>query len=268
MKKSAHLTHLKRQKRLIEEQGYLQDCWIAKYQPAGTAKGRNTYYHLRSSFPQFNGKKSKHLKTEEIPHYQQLIKNGRNLKQIERQLQKLTYRISQREALTSNESNEWYTPPEYIELARTVMGDIDLDPASHSLPQTWIKARQTFTAKENGLKHQWQGRVWLNPPYSSRVHHWIDKVIAEYQHGQVSQAILLLKPAVGSSWYQTLSAQFPRCEPHKRIRFINAEGKPQKSPVHGNTFIYLGRDIPHFARVFGTIGNVALPFEQHFKQSF
>jgi hypothetical protein len=260
MKKSrAHLTHLKRRKRLIEEFGYLQDCWIAKYQPAGTAKGKNTYYHLRSRLPQFNGKKSQHLKADEMVHYQKLIENGRELKRIERQLQKLTYRISQREAFTSNESNEWYTPPEYIELARDVMGNIDLDPASHSLPQTWIKASQTFTAKDNGLNHQWTGRVWLNPPYSSGLHYWIDKIITTYEQGHVSQAVLLLKPAVGSSWYQRLTADFPRCEPHKRIRFINAEGIPQKSPVHGNTFIYLGDNIPRFAEVFETIGNIACP---------
>lgn len=260
MKKRSHLTHLKRQKRLIEEEGFLLNCWISQYQPGGTAKGHQKYYHLRSRSPLPHGKKSQHLKSDEVAHYQKLIANGRALKKIERQLQKLTYKISHREALTSNESNEWYTPPEYVDLARLVMGDIDLDPASNDLAQGWIKAATYYTVQDNGLYRPWQGRVWLNPPYSSQVSKWIDKAISDYEAGNITQSILLVKPAVGSAWYQRLSGQFARCEPHKRIRFINAQGIAQSSPVHGNSFFYIGQDIHRFHEHFSTIGNIALPF--------
>jgi hypothetical protein len=67
---------------------------------------------------------------------------------------------------------------------------------------------------------------------------------------------------VGSSWYQRITAQFPRCEPHKRIRFINHEGIPQSSPVHGNAFIYLGDNLEAFADVFQPIGNISLPLKK------
>jgi hypothetical protein len=57
--------------------------------------------------------------------------------------------------------NEWCTPPEYIELSRAVLGAIDLDPATNAQAQEIIRATQHFTKADNGLKHEWHGRVWL-----------------------------------------------------------------------------------------------------------
>ena len=62
--------------------------------------------------------------------------------------------------------NEWYTPPQFIESARLVMGSIDTDPASNPIANATVKATRFFTKDEDGLKQKWEGNVWMNPPYA------------------------------------------------------------------------------------------------------
>ncbi len=161
-------------------------------------------------------------------------------------------------ALTSKETVEWYTPPRYIELARSVMGEIDLDPASNELAQGWIKAKTFYTATDDSLSKPWFGRMWLNPPYTG-VFKWIDKALAKYDSGAVTEAILLVKPADGASWYKKLNKRFTRCGVDHRIKFIDLNGTVQPKPAHGNAFYYLGQDQALFREAFGTIGTITAP---------
>jgi len=86
--------------------------------------------------------------------------------------------------------NDWYTPKEYVERARKVMGGIDLDPATTEFGQATVCADEFFTPIENGLEREWRGRVWLNPPYSQPdVSLFVSKLLAEYQAGRVGACV-------------------------------------------------------------------------------
>lgn len=251
------LSALKRERERIQREGYILNAWISSYQPGGTARGEHTYYHLRSRTSLAHGKYSRHLKEQEVDAVRQQVENGRRWKQVERAIARMERKAqSARAVLTSSASDEWYTPPRYIDLAREVMGGIDCDPATNATAQVWIGATHAYTREDNGLMQPWTGRVWLNPPYGSHMSLWTEKAVSAWETGVASDVIMLVRPAVGSAWFQALYGRFVCCIPHKRIRFMNAEGVEQKSPVHGNAFFYLGERVERFLEVFGVIGPV------------
>jgi len=162
---------------------------------------------------------------------------------------------------------EWYTPPEYIEKARKVMGGIYTDPASNLIAQEWIKARKFYTQETDGLNHQWVGQVWCNPPYGNLQQAFLEKAIYSYRQGRIESAILLLN-RTGAAWYLKWKSQCSAiCEAYKRIAFISPEGIQEKSPRYYNDFLYLGDDVDRFKDSFEDIGNVQVKQNRQENQS-
>ncbi len=92
--------------------------------------------------------------------------------------------------------NEWYTPPEYAEAAREVLGEIDLDPASSAKANKTIRAAEYFTAKDDGLRKEWTGRVFMNPPYARPlVDQFTAKLAQHFEAGEVTAAVILVNNA-------------------------------------------------------------------------
>ena len=156
--------------------------------------------------------------------------------------------------------NEWYTPPKYIELARAVLGEIDVDPASSDKAQEVVRAQRHFTAKQDGLIHPWHGRVWLNPPYAQPlINDFIEKLVEERASGNVTAAILLVHNYTSSSWFQKAveivdAISFTRA----RIAFENADGE-KAAPTQGQCFLYYGDDVEAFSNHFLEVGFIMVP---------
>jgi hypothetical protein len=61
------------------------------------------------------------------------------------------------------------------------LGPFDLDPCS-PVNRPWDTAARHFTVEDDGLKREWVGRVWLNPPYGPDCEHWLRK-LADHGNG-------------------------------------------------------------------------------------
>lgn len=167
------------------------------------------------------------------------------------------------QVLTSREKVDWYTPRKYTDMARLVMGGIDLDPASAELPQSWIQAGRYYSIDDDGLCQQWYGRVWLNPPFDD-TGKWVERLIAECQAGNVTNAVLLVNSNLGYLWYERLWRFAPVCCVRERIAFLTPDPDTGQlvskgSAKRAQTIAYFGADWPLFARVYGRIGRILLP---------
>jgi hypothetical protein len=187
--------------------------------------------------------------------------------------------LTETAARHSCDSPEWYTPREYVEAAREVMGGIDLDPASCAEANAIVKATRYYAEQDDGLTQPWVGRVFVNPPGGLVREFW--------QHLRWQREALAFTHVIwiGYSLEQLQTLQrggldspfmFPMCIPRKRIPFVENEAKKalriakliaqgkdpnlKSSPSHGNYIVYVpgvnGAAHAKFKAVFSQFGEV------------
>lgn len=169
-----------------------------------------------------------------------------------------------------SETNEWYTPPVYIEAARHVMGGIDLDPASCAAANEVIQATDYYGLDkgQDALTSCWHGRVWLNPPYGKTANKsnagiFVRYLLDQYRAGHVEQACVLVGANTAQAWFQPLWS-YPLCFVARRIKFWQP-GRTQDQPPSATVIAYLGPKANRFAdtfRQFGPIIWMVLPQQE------
>ena len=154
--------------------------------------------------------------------------------------------------------NEWYTPLQFIDAARLVMGSIDTDPASSEIANKTVGASVYFTKDDDGLTQQWNGNVWMNPPYAQPlIRLFCEAVVRKYHDKEIEQAIVLVNNGTETAWGQILlTACSAVCFPASRIKFIDKSGNPSGTPLQGQMIVYLGEHGHEFMDEFSQFGAV------------
>lgn len=171
----------------------------------------------------------------------------------------------------SSRTDQWWTPPEYIEAVREVFdGEIGLDPASDNRANEAVRALCFLTKVENGLYLPNWGRpesIYLNPPggkagNKSLAGMFWTALMQQLETNAFGHAIFMAFSAE-----QTQSTQkpgqrslldFPFCVPAKRIRFVSP-GVEKFSPSHSNVIVYVPCQLDEtdkFVEVFSRFGKV------------
>lgn len=134
---------------------------------------------------------------------------------------------------SKNTKTEWLTPPRIIK----ALGEFDLDPCS-PINRPWPTAKNHYTILDDGLKQDWFGRVWCNPPYGKELPTWMDKFTV---HGN---GILLIFNKTETDYFQSI---FRTADSmfflDKRLNFLHVDGTEGKTgPGAGSVLIANGRE--------------------------
>lgn len=187
-----------------------------------------------------------------------------DLIELEQQANEADELLSRKELVTkprgklisqSGGSEHWYTPLPHIEAARSVLGAIDLDPASSDIANRTVRASRYFTENDDGLKYDWAGRVWMNPPYGEPAGRFVAKLAGHLEDGSVTAAVVLVSlHAMSAAWFGPLFGGL-LCVTSGRVKFTDQEGNAG-SPTFGSVFAYFGPDGRLFAKEFAQFGRI------------
>lgn len=180
---------------------------------------------------------------------------------------------------TSNSSTEWYTPGWLVEHARTVMGSIDIDPAStREVNERLVHAERFLDSVDDGLDIRWEGNVFLNPPSRcgpdlpvclnkrscscKLTYQFMSRGFEEFYDGEVTNLFY-----IGFNLEQLKYLSNIHCDPdhvricllRNRVRYLTQEFVPGPAPPHSSFVLLLTegmRERTTFDGIFSELGRI------------
>lgn len=127
-------------------------------------------------------------------------------------------------AMLSSDRMDWETPPELFNWISEKYGPFDLDAAAE---HETAKCDAYFTKEDDGLKQEWWGNVWLNPPYGREIGKWVKKAADEFFSGNANKVVMLIPARTDTAyWHDHIqniaSVEFIR----GRVKFLRG-GEPR-----------------------------------------
>jgi hypothetical protein len=123
---------------------------------------------------------------------------------------------------TTTTSDDYYTPSWVFE-RMGITFDLDVCAPSGGIP--WIPAARYLDPSDDGLAQPWDGRVWMNPPYSN-VTPWVNRFVA-HRNG------VAFVPFARSRWLNVLWDESDALVVPENVgSFAFANGKTMMFPIY------------------------------------
>lgn len=120
----------------------------------------------------------------------------------------------------TGERDDWRTPPDLLRQIYTRF-HLDFDPCPYPRPEGW-----------DGLKSDWRGRAYVNPPYGTQTGKWLAKAISELEAKRIEIAVFLIHARTDTRAFHELLMP-NACEIHLvrgRVAFVGPDGGGRPSP--------------------------------------
>ena len=140
--------------------------------------------------------------------------------------------------LFTSDKNYWETPQDFFnELHKEFDFTLDVA-ASHEN----AKLDNYYTVEENGLEQNWEGRVFVNPPYGREIKHWVEKAYKESLE-PYNECVVMLIPSRTDTryWHDYIFDKAADVRFLKgRLKFeLNGQAK-QSAPFPSAVIVYAG----------------------------
>ena len=92
----------------------------------------------------------------------------------------------------SSKTDVWATPQDFFDKINLEF-NLDLDVCA--IPEN-AKCEKFFSPEQDGLKQEWDGNCWMNPPYGKEIGKWVKKA-----YESKSLVVALLPARTDTKWF-------------------------------------------------------------------
>lgn len=135
--------------------------------------------------------------------------------------------------LFSSERDDWETPKDFFKKYDDIY-HFDLDVCANDNNH---KCTRYFTKEEDGLKQQWKGMCWMNPPYGRDIPKWMEKAYLSSQEG--ATVVCLVPSRTDTQWWHDYAMKGEIEFIKGRLKFVGAK---HSAPFPNAVVVFKGKN--------------------------